>query len=104
MCLNPAHPHGVIPPTGTQWTFVAAQAPSRQIDPKTIKALLLKRVKHPALVNLVGAKQFNQGVTDVHELLQSEVFLQQVGMKVVEALITAWFPELQEDVSSSSAT
>jgi hypothetical protein len=48
------------------------------VDPHTIKALLLKRVKHPALVNLVGTKQFNQGVADVHELLQSEVFLQQV--------------------------
>lgn len=77
---------------------MAVRARSQQIDPKTIKALLLKRVKHPALVNLVGAKQFNQGVTDVHELLQSEVFLQQVGVKVVEALITAWFPELQHSL------
>ena len=97
---------GSVPPEPAQrWRGLTRDPPPVvDVEPEVIRALLLKRAKHPALTNLVGRAGVKRGVLDLFELLQSEVFMQQLGMKVVELVLVAWLPELQPLVHESHAT
>ena len=56
--------------------------------------LLLVDCAPPSLVNLIGKSQFRRCMNDVFYVVQSKVFMRQLGNHVVDLLVTTWFPEL----------
>eukprot|EP00899_Mesostigma_viride_P027778 jgi/Mesvir1/8185/Mv24076-RA.1 len=59
-----------------------------------VRERLVER-SHPAITSLVGKKHYMAGVLDVYDLLQSPVFVKQLGLCTVELLLVTAFPELE---------
>ncbi|XP_078431779.1 phox (PX) domain-containing protein isoform X2 [Wolffia australiana] len=51
-----------------------------------------------ALVRLIGRKEYEQCANDVYSFLQSSVFLKQLAFELLELLLVATFPELDQVV------
>lgn len=61
--------------------------------------LLLVDCAPSSLVNLIGKSQFRRCMNDVYYVVQSKVFMRQLGNQVLDLLVTAWFPELDPIVN-----
>ena len=78
------HPEKMTP---EQWSEYARFA-------KSCVHLLLVDCAPPSLVSLIGKKQFRRCMNDVFYVVQSPLFMRQLGCNTVDLVVKAWFPEL----------
>lgn len=62
---------------------------------EAVRDLLFKKPPFP-LVSLVGRSTYNEGVQDLFEMLQSPIFMRQLGYGVLEILVLHLCPEMKE--------
>ena len=56
--------------------------------------LLLVDSAPPSLVNLIGKSHYRRCMNDVFYVVQSKVFMRQLGCNVLDLMTKTWFPEL----------
>lgn len=62
---------------------------------EAVRDLLFKKPPFP-LVSLVGRNTYNEGVQDLFEMLQSPIFMRQLGYGALEILVLHLCPEMKE--------
>ena len=88
--------YGLVP--GAKERYAKTVAESKE----AVRELLLGEPRvAEALVNLVGARHYRRGLADLHQALQTEAFLRQLGFSLVEVLLCHIFPELDKVVDAA---